>query len=337
MYAPKGIGALYVAAGVALRPLVAGGGQERGMRAGTENVALAVALGTAADLARPAQPTDAPEALARLRDLLEPRLAARLPGRVTLNGHRERRLPQTLNVCIAGLRGHGSAAVPGVTASTGSASHAGEDAPSPVLVAMGLGPERAMAAVRLSLGRWTTAEDVWRPRTCWPGRGPVTDLSPPGPARRPGRGRSSPKWDRSCCSTARAGRCRGRAAGAARVSAPRVGQTDEICARPCHRSRSCSGPAFHRASSTSSPEKGGPPRPVTRAAASVSSGGSGSSETGSTPASPYGRGRPRASRGRACRARPAGRVAVVAHPVTVVRGRVAPSVLAVGGSPLAAR
>ena len=161
MYAPKGVGALYVAPGVALRPLVEGGGQERGLRAGTENVALAVALGTAADLARAELATEAPAALAGLRDLLEQQLVALLPGRVTLNGHRQRRLPQTLNVSIDGVRGHELlAAVPGVAASTGSACHAGEDAPSPVLTAMGLGPERAMGAVRLSLGRWTTADDV---------------------------------------------------------------------------------------------------------------------------------------------------------------------------------
>ena len=161
MYAPKGIGALYVAPGVALRPLVAGGGQERGLRAGTENVALAVALGAASDLARLELAAGRPKVLAVMRDLLERRLAAQLPGRVRLNGHRERRLPQTLNVSIDGVRGHELlAAVPDVAASTGSACHAGEDAPSPVLLAMGLGPERAMAAVRLSLGRWSTTEDV---------------------------------------------------------------------------------------------------------------------------------------------------------------------------------
>jgi len=161
MYAPKGVGALYVAPGTALRPLVEGGGQERGLRAGTENVALAVALGVAADLARAELATAKPAVLAGLRDLLEHELVARLPGRVTLNGHRERRLPQTLNVSIAGIRGHELLdAVPEVAASTGSACHAGEDAPSPVLTAMGLDPARAMGAVRLSLGRWTTADDV---------------------------------------------------------------------------------------------------------------------------------------------------------------------------------
>ena len=161
MYAPKGVGALYVAPGVTLRPLVEGGGQERGLRAGTENVALAVALGAAAELARAELATERPAVLAGLRDLLEQQLVTRLPGRVALNGHRQRRLPQTLNVSIDGVRGHELlAAVPEVAASTGSACHAGEDSPSPVLTAMGLGPGRAMGAVRLSLGRWTTADDV---------------------------------------------------------------------------------------------------------------------------------------------------------------------------------
>jgi cysteine desulfurase len=155
------VGALYVAPGVTILPLVEGGGQERGLRAGTENVALAVALGRAAELAVEELATDRPSVLAGLRDLLEEQLAEQLPGRVRLNGHRDRRLPQTLNVSIAGTRGQELlVAVPEVAASTGSACHAGEDAPSPVLTAMGLGAERAMAAVRLSLGRWTTREDV---------------------------------------------------------------------------------------------------------------------------------------------------------------------------------
>ena len=158
---PRASAALYVAPGVTLRPLVGGGGQERGLRAGTENVALAVALGAAADLAGPSSPPAGRRCWPAMRDLLEARLAARLPGRVRLNGHREQRLPQTLNVSIDGVRGDELlAAVPDVAASTGSACHAGEDAPSPVLLAMGLGPERALAAVRLSLGRWSTTEDV---------------------------------------------------------------------------------------------------------------------------------------------------------------------------------
>jgi cysteine desulfurase len=161
MYAPKGIAALYVRAGVALEPVIYGGGQERGLRAGTENVALTAALGTAAELAARDLAGGAEARLAALRDRLHTRLAAALPGRVELNGPPGRRLPTTLNISITGLRGHDLLAVtPGVAASTGSACHSGEYAPSPVLTAMGLDEARALAAVRLSVGRWTTEADI---------------------------------------------------------------------------------------------------------------------------------------------------------------------------------
>ncbi|MEO3805237.1 cysteine desulfurase family protein [Nonomuraea sp. B1E8] len=161
MYAPKGIGALYVREGVSLEPVVYGGGQERGLRAGTENVALAVALGAAADLAAHDLATGAPARIAHLRDDLHLRLDAALPGRVHLNGPAGRRLPNTLNISIDGTRGHDLlAAAPAVAASTGSACHSGTHAPSPVLSAMGLDTGRALSAVRLSLGRWSTSADI---------------------------------------------------------------------------------------------------------------------------------------------------------------------------------
>jgi cysteine desulfurase len=161
MYAPKGIAALYVRAGVALEPVIYGGGQERGLRAGTENVALIAALGAAAELAARDLAGGAEPRLAGLRDRLHARLDAALPGRVELNGPPGRRLPTTLNISITGLRGHDLLAVtPGVAASTGSACHSGEYAPSPVLTAMGLDEARALAAVRLSVGRWTTEAGI---------------------------------------------------------------------------------------------------------------------------------------------------------------------------------
>ncbi|MFD2352919.1 cysteine desulfurase family protein [Nonomuraea ferruginea] len=142
MYAPKGVGALYVRSGTRLHPLIHGGGQEGGLRAGTENVALVAALGKAAELARLELPGSAVR-LAALRDLLHAELEARLPGRVHLNGHPAERLPGTLNVSIDGVGGRALlAAVPGIAAATGSACHEGVDAPSPVLLAMGL-PSRA--------------------------------------------------------------------------------------------------------------------------------------------------------------------------------------------------
>jgi cysteine desulfurase len=161
MYAPKGIGALYIRDGVCLEPLVPGGGQERGLRAGTENVALAVALGTAADLARPDVTGSATGRLRERRDRLHRAIDQALPGRVHLNGHPEQRLPGTLNISIDGVTGDALlASAPGLAASTGSACHTGATEPSPVLHALGLPDQRARAAIRLSVGRWTTDDDI---------------------------------------------------------------------------------------------------------------------------------------------------------------------------------
>jgi cysteine desulfurase len=162
MYAPKGVAALYVRPGLTLEPVVYGGGQERGLRSGTENVVLAVALGAAADLARADLASDGPSRLAALRDRLQQRLADAL-GQVRVNGHPDRRLPNTLNLSITGVPGDALlAAVPDLAASTGSACHAGTTDPSPVLSAMGIDRDRALSAVRLSLGRWTTGPDTDR-------------------------------------------------------------------------------------------------------------------------------------------------------------------------------
>jgi cysteine desulfurase len=163
LYAPKGVGALYVRAGTALEPLVYGGGQEDGLRAGTENVALGVALGTAARLAGEALADGEADRIRVLRDRLHARLDRALPGRVLRNGPAEPRLPNTLNVSVRGIAGHALLdTVPGVAASTGSACHSGTHEPSPVLTAMGVPADRALATLRLSLGRWTTADDVDR-------------------------------------------------------------------------------------------------------------------------------------------------------------------------------
>jgi len=161
MYAPKGIGALYVRAGVQLEPLVYGGGQERGLRAGTESVALAVALGAAAHLARTELDAGGADRIRSLRNLLHHQLDELLPRRVQLNGHRDQRLPNTLNISITGVRSDDLlAATPGIAAATGSACHTETPEPSPVLLAMGHDPGRALSALRLTLGRWTTRDDV---------------------------------------------------------------------------------------------------------------------------------------------------------------------------------
>jgi cysteine desulfurase len=165
MYAPKGIGALYVHNGLPLEPAIYGGGQERGLRAGTENVANIAALGHAAHLAATTL-ADEPDRIRRLRDLLHQQLDQLLSGRIHLNGHPTNRLPNTLNISIDGTTGHDLLdATPGLAASTGSACHEADAHPSPVLAAMGLPPHRAQAAIRLSLGRWTTADDVSRAAT----------------------------------------------------------------------------------------------------------------------------------------------------------------------------
>jgi cysteine desulfurase len=161
MYAPKGIGALYVGPSVRLEPVIYGGGQENGLRAGTENTALAVALGAAADLAAAELSGGQPDRVAALRDDLHERLIRALPGRVRLNGHPTARLPNTLNISIEGIIANQLLdAVPQIAASTGSACHAGAHTPSPVLTAMGVTAARALGAVRLSLGRWSTSADI---------------------------------------------------------------------------------------------------------------------------------------------------------------------------------
>jgi cysteine desulfurase len=162
LYAPKGVGVLYVRRGVQLEPLLHGAGHEGGRRAGTENVPYVVALGAACAVARRSLPQATPH-LRRLRDRLWDRLRAALGDRVVLNGHPELRLPNTLNVNFAGHIGAELLrAVPEVAASTGSACHEGNVCLSPVLQAMGVSPQLGRGAVRLSVGRFTTEEEIER-------------------------------------------------------------------------------------------------------------------------------------------------------------------------------
>jgi cysteine desulfurase len=160
LYAPKGIGALYVRPGTQLEPLIHGADHERGLRAGTENVPYIVALGTACILARERLLSGADIAVHRLRDRLHAKLEDSVPA-LALNGHHERRLPNTLNVSFPNLDGEELLArAHAVAASTGSACHSGRTEPSTVLTAMGIGRARALGAVRLSLGYDTTEADV---------------------------------------------------------------------------------------------------------------------------------------------------------------------------------
>jgi cysteine desulfurase len=160
VYAPKGVGALYVRRGVSLEPLVHGADHEAGRRAGTENVLLIAALGKACDVA---SGQAGMERIRELRDRFERELFSRFPGRVTANGDAAHRLPNTLSVNFAGRPGAEILeSVPAIAASTGSACHAGSVRLSPVLEAMGVPPELGMGAVRFSLGRFTTSEEIDR-------------------------------------------------------------------------------------------------------------------------------------------------------------------------------
>ena len=158
VYAPKGIGALYIREGTRVEPFVHGAGHEAGRRAGTENVLLAVALGAACEVARTW--VGMPQIKA-LRDRFWDGLREIFGEKVTLNGHPSDRLPNTVNVNFVGNVGaEVLAMLPGVAASTGSACHAGSVTLSPVLSAMGVPPGEGMGAIRFSLGRATTWEEM---------------------------------------------------------------------------------------------------------------------------------------------------------------------------------
>jgi cysteine desulfurase len=162
LYAPKGVGALFVRRGVRLEPVLHGAGHESGRRAGTENVPYIVGLGKACAIARASLP-QATERLRLLRDRLWDRLGGALGDKVLLNGHPDLRLPNTLNVNFAGQIGaEFLQAHPEIAASTGSACHEGQVSQSPVLCAMGVPPYIGQGAVRLSVGRFTTEDEIDR-------------------------------------------------------------------------------------------------------------------------------------------------------------------------------
>lgn len=158
IYGPKGVGALYIRAGVQIEPLIHGAGHESGRRAGTENVLLDVGLGAACELA---ESWIGRQSIRELRDLFWRRLNEEFEHDVVLNGHPTDRLPNTLNVSFPGRAGleilH---SLDGVAASTGSACHSGAVELSPVLKAMRVPPEIGMGAIRFSLGRTTTEEEI---------------------------------------------------------------------------------------------------------------------------------------------------------------------------------
>jgi cysteine desulfurase len=159
--APKGVGALYVRRGTPITSILHGAGQEHGLRPGTENVALIVALGAAARLAQEALP-GLTDALRQRRDQLHRRLAESIPG-LQLNGHPEHRLPNTLHVSFPGVNGGALLQqAAGVAASRGSACHSASDGVSGVLAAMQVDAARAAGSVRLSVGRSSNEAEVAR-------------------------------------------------------------------------------------------------------------------------------------------------------------------------------
>ena len=158
VYAPKGVGALFVRRGVRLESLIHGAAHEAGRRAGTESAFLAIGLGKACELACDLAPMDLVRAL---RDHFWQELEQRFGNRIALNGHPTRRLPNTLNVSFVGQIGTEILArLDGVAATTGSACHSGRIELSPVLEAMHIAPEVGMGAVRFSLGRTTTPNEI---------------------------------------------------------------------------------------------------------------------------------------------------------------------------------
>ncbi|ACA17962.1 cysteine desulfurase NifS [Methylobacterium sp. 4-46] len=180
LHAPKGVGALYLRRGLRVRPLLRGGHQERGRRAGTENIPGIVALGAAARIAAEGLAADAIR-VGALRDRLEKGLLQRIPH-CFVTGDPDHRLPNTANVAFAYIEGEGILLLlnrAGIAASSGSACTSGSLEPSHVLRAMKVPATAAHGAIRFSLSRETTGEEVDRVLEAMPGIvGKLRDLSP---------------------------------------------------------------------------------------------------------------------------------------------------------------
>jgi cysteine desulfurase len=161
IYAPKGIGALYVGRGTRLHSQNLGGRQERGIRGGTEPVAQIVALGAACEFAQNEFQENA-NRLGLLRDKLESSIAEAIPD-IEFNGDRVNRLPNIANISFRGIEGEGlliNLDMKGIAISTGSACSSGSLEPSPVIRALGREDELARGAIRFSLGHENTAQDI---------------------------------------------------------------------------------------------------------------------------------------------------------------------------------
>lgn len=161
IYGPKGVGALFVRKGTRLTSLIHGGGQERGKRSGTENVAGIVGMGKACELLR-LEPADETYRIKKLRDRLHNGLL-QVVDNVELNGDSINRVNNTLNLCFYGIHGESlvmNLDIEGIAVSTGSACSEGNVDPSHVLLAMGQDRDKAISSLRFSIGRFTTEDDI---------------------------------------------------------------------------------------------------------------------------------------------------------------------------------
>ncbi|GMK37409.1 cysteine desulfurase [Paenibacillus sp. CCS19] len=158
LYAPKGIGALYIRRGTLIDSYIHGAGHESGRRAGTENVPYIAAIGKAAEIASRKEDQ---QRIRTLTDRFWARLSDMFQERIVLNGHPDEKLPNTLNVSFKGMIGQDILdQVPEIAATTGSACHTGSIELSPVLKAMKVDPAIGAGTVRFSIGRYTTADEI---------------------------------------------------------------------------------------------------------------------------------------------------------------------------------
>lgn len=166
MYGPKGAGAVFVRKGVSPEPLIHGGGQERGRRSGTENVAAIAGFGKACEIARSESAADM-ERVAKMRDRLESFVVNKIEGS-WINGESAERAANTSNFGIEGIDGEAlviALDIEGISVSNGSACSEGNVDPSKVLLAMGLGEKRAASCLRVSMGRFTQSADIEKLKT----------------------------------------------------------------------------------------------------------------------------------------------------------------------------
>ena len=163
LYGPKGVGALYIRKGTKIAPIMHGGGQERGRRSGTENTTAIIGFGRAAEIAGRDMAAEA-RRLKQLRDRLIKGILEGIDSS-RLNGHSQKRLPNNVNISFDFVEGESivlNLDLKGICASTGSACSSSSLEPSHVLLALGIPPQQAHGSLRLTLGRWTTDEEVDR-------------------------------------------------------------------------------------------------------------------------------------------------------------------------------